>query len=64
MEIKVPLSHFTDHIAKVKKQKRHIHLDEVEWLVNSFRFSDTEAIYEPEPEDGPFMDWWRKISRN
>jgi hypothetical protein len=69
MQISVPLSDFTDHLAAVKaKQILWVNLNEVAWLVTNFKFDDATAIYDPEDErttsDIAFIAFWRKLSRN
>ena len=48
MEIRVPLSHFLDHLKSVKeKSRRWVNLDEVEFLLNNFSFDDSTVTYSP-----------------
>jgi hypothetical protein len=74
MEIRVPLRHFAAHLTEVKEKRPDFpHLDEVGWLTDNFKFSDTQAEYDPMPEPpvleiapaaGPFTSWWRHLARN
>jgi|RhiMetStandDraft_4_1073278.scaffolds.fasta_scaffold05193_3 hypothetical protein len=64
MEIKVRLSHFTAHLAEVKaKYRRWPHLDETQWLCDNFKFSDIDAVYEPQPDE-PYKSFTFQLARN
>jgi hypothetical protein len=64
MELKVPLCHFTAHLTQVKEKRPDFpHLDEVGWLTDNFKFSDRDAIYEPEPDD-PYKTLMFQLARN
>jgi hypothetical protein len=64
MEIRIQLSHFTAHLDEVKEKRRDFpHLDEVGWLTDNFKFSDEEAVYEPEPDD-PYKSFTFQLARN
>ena len=48
MEIRVPLSHFLDHLKSVKeKSRRWVNLDEVEFSLNNSSFDDSTVTYSP-----------------
>jgi len=49
MQITIPLSHFVAYLNEVK-QKRRTWLDEIEWLMDNFRFDNENVAYDPQPE--------------
>lgn len=64
MELKIPLSHFTVHLTQVKEKRPDFpHLDEVGWLTDNFKFSNDEAVYQPQPDE-PYTSLMFQLARN